>query len=443
MSNRPRIAGTGRAIAALAMSAAIVLSACNSGPGGGPAIETAPAERGEINLVIEELGVIESTSVASIIAPTRGRLIRILEDGSMVKKGDVLASLDTTQLYDSLEEDLDNLKAVKKDLESAIEQMTIDLRSNALDMSSSLAQLDLARVQLADVNGNLGELEYLRAANIVNQDQVRTAAYDVRRSEISTFSRDMELRSQVTGTQSAEMENEVTMDRLGLRGRERLERIEQTQERIRNAEIRSPSDGIFIRTKRWNWSVRRRAEKMAGEDVNEGEQLGTIPDMALLIVRSQVPESEMLLVKPGTVVELVFEALGNLQSEGTILRISPVAIERETSAGGQITAGGQTMSGEKVFEVEIQIARADPRMKPGLTARARVVLDHRTNVVTVPLEAVTTDQGKHYVIVQDGRQWRRVEVGVGRSNDARAEITSGISEGDSVLVSGAPATVTM
>lgn len=386
-----------------------------------------------IEAVIDEVGVIESRNVFQITAPFRGRIVRIQDDGTAVKKGDVVAVLEVTELRDRLTSQIEELKTVKKELEAAVEELSIGLRSNALDLSASVTQLDLARVELAEVNQNLSELERLRSANIVDTDSVLSAESELLRTQTTTLRRDMDLRSLVTGSQTTEQGQEVAIQRLELRGQDRLNRIEETASQIKSAEIIAPADGIFIREKRWNWQMRRRVERQVGEEPSEGELLGIIPDLNSLIVRTQVPESEMMRVAPGTEVRLLFDSLGGLTSPGVVTRMAPVAIERETSAGGQVTASGEMLSGEKVFEIEVEIKNPDTRMKPGLTARAQVVLNRTEDVLAVPLEAVTTEGGRHYVRVQNGRDWVDKEVEVGSASDRFVEIRSGLSNGDVVF----------
>lgn len=391
-------------------------------------------QRGTVEVAIEEIGLVESSRVASILAPFRGRIIQILDDGTPVEEGEVVATLDTTRIVEELEEQLESLKSVKKDLESQIESMTMDQRSNMLDKSSAMAELDLARVQLADVNQELGELEYLRNRNIVEGDAVREAESSLRRTEISTSREDTALRSLVVGSKSAEAQNEVSIQRLKLRGEKNRERIIDRQDELDRAQIKAPVSGMFSRHKDWNWQLRRRVERQVGEEVRGDEILGQIPDLESLFVRTQVPESEMLYISAGAEVTIKFEALGNLETTGVVRTIAPIAIERETSAGGQVTASGQTLTGEKVFEVEVEISDPDTRLRPGLTALAKILIQSHENVLKVPLEAIVTENGKHFVYTLEGEKTVKKEVKIGIANDTVVEITEGLSEGETVLL---------
>ncbi|HMZ51236.1 MAG TPA: efflux RND transporter periplasmic adaptor subunit [Candidatus Sumerlaeota bacterium] len=400
------------------------------------------AQKGTLEVAIEELGVVEATRTANIMCPFKGRIVTILESGTHVKKGDVVVRLDVRSIADSLEEEIQNLGQIKKDLEASIQSLEIDLRSNALDVNSATAQLDLARVQLASVNRNLGDLEYLRSENLVEQDKVREAESDLNSTQINTFSQDMTLRGQVTGSQNSEQAGRIDIQRNQLRGEESLSRIRERQEKIESAELKAPVEGLFVRSKRFNFQQRKVVERQAGEEVNMSDQLGSIPDLSGLTIRSQIPESEVQRVSKGSDVKVVLEALGNLEVSGKVSFIGPIAIEREASPGGQLMAAGQALTGEKVFEITVELANADPRLKPGLTARARIVLSRKENVLTVPLEAITTQDNKHFVYIQNNKKYERREVKVGGANSKVVEIVDGVKDGETVFL-GTPAASAM
>lgn len=413
-----------------------VLAACSPAGSGTQGRSAATAEHTTLEVTVEELGIVEATRVLNVESPFSGRVVTILESGTTVKKGDVVAVLDTRDIEERLEDQIESLKSTKKELEGVMEQLQISLRNNLLDVSSANAQLDLARVELENVNLNLADLEYLHSQQLVAEDSLRDASSQMRRSQIQTFTQDLNLRSQVTGSLSSEKSQEVRVERIGLRGQEALSRINESSSRLESAQIRAPVDGIFLRHSRWNWQMRRNVERQVGESVGDGELLGRIPDLETLVVQTQVPESEMLRLEEGLDVEVTFQALGGLTVPGKVTFIAAMAMEREAAPGGQVTASGEELSGEKVFEIAVTLLELDPRIRPGLTARARIVLERQEDLLTIPIQAVSTRDGKHYVqALAAGRPEQR-EIRVGRSTRDRVEVLEGLSLGDRVLIDG-------
>ena len=90
----------------------------------------------------------------------------------------------------------------------------------------------------------------------------------------------------------------------------------------------------------------------------------------------------------------------------------------------------------RTFEVEINIANPELELKAGMFARVNIVLEKRSNVLLLPVEAVS-DEGKEKVIFlakDDVAEERTVTVGL--TNGMNVEITSGVKEGEMVIVKG-------
>jgi len=87
----------------------------------------------------------------------------------------------------------------------------------------------------------------------------------------------------------------------------------------------------------------------------------------------------------------------------------------------------------KVYATEIVITDRLPDLKPGVSARAEVVITNLPNAVTVPIQAVTTRQGKQVVFFAKVPQ-TPVPVTVGMYNTKLIEIVSGVKDGDQILL---------
>jgi multidrug efflux pump subunit AcrA (membrane-fusion protein) len=106
------------------------------------------------------------------------------------------------------------------------------------------------------------------------------------------------------------------------------------------------------------------------------------------------------------------------------------AIAKQMQSGGGFmgrgNAGGQLPSGT---------TSANAKLRDGLTVTVTIMVAQSTNVLVVPNAAVTTQNGKHYVTVvnADGTT-KQTEVQTGLSDWQNTEITSGLSEGEQVVV---------
>src|ERR1039458_2728991 len=87
----------------------------------------------------------------------------------------------------------------------------------------------------------------------------------------------------------------------------------------------------------------------------------------------------------------------------------------------------------KIYATEIIITDKLPDIKPGLSARAEVLITNLVDVVSVPIQAVSTRKGKHAVFLANAPQ-EPVPVTVGQYNTKFIQICSGVRDGDQVLL---------
>ena len=95
---------------------------------------------------------------------------------------------------------------------------------------------------------------------------------------------------------------------------------------------------------------------------------------------------------------------------------------------------GTTSNGVTNYPIVIQFDTDSPDILPNMSATANIILDSKTNVLVVPSSAVTTQGTQSTVrkLVNGMPEIAPVEVGI--SSDTQVEITSGLSEGDEVVL---------
>jgi len=156
-----------------------------------------------------------------------------------------------------------------------------------------------------------------------------------------------------------------------------------------------------------------------GEAVEPSKTLLHIADLSQVIVQAEAYEEDVGKV-----------ALGQEA------RVHVFAYPAE-SFTGRVTFLGQQLDPEKrTLAVWITVANPDARLKPGMFAKAALVLKRNTGVLTVPLQAVLESGGEHFVFVESGDTFNRVDVRLGAADDRFVEITEGLVPGDRVVTQG-------
>ncbi len=135
---------------------------------------------------------------------------------------------------------------------------------------------------------------------------------------------------------------------------------------------------------------------------------------------ANVPESEISTVQMGEDVQILFDSFKGETFHGRVLDIGH-AVDPTT----------------RTFNVRVELADQKHILRPGMFARASFGVDvvHR---FVVPQSAIVSVQGKSFVFVtRDGRTFERKEVMLGQQSNNDFIVTSGLSDGDQVVIEGA------
>ena len=85
------------------------------------------------------------------------------------------------------------------------------------------------------------------------------------------------------------------------------------------------------------------------------------------------------------------------------------------------------------FDVTIQIANVDPRLRPGLTAQVVILGDEKKNVLSIPRQALFLKEGKRIVYLKNGNGFEAREVKIQSEGESRAAI-EGLNAGAEVAL---------
>lgn len=143
-----------------------------------------------------------------------------------------------------------------------------------------------------------------------------------------------------------------------------------------------------------------------------------VVDPSSLYLSADLDETDLQRVSVGQKVILSLDAYPDLKISSNILSIafSP----KETTTG-------------TTYEVKIGISpQSDKSLRLGLNGTAGVILSEKDHTLTLPASAVSNNNGKSFVYVKSGNQYREQSIETGIENGGVVEILNGISEGDHV-----------
>lgn len=166
-----------------------------------------------------------------------------------------------------------------------------------------------------------------------------------------------------------------------------------------------------------------KVDAITGEFANISAPLISIISDNSFEIEANVPEADIAKIKMNDIAKVTLDAYGSdIIFEGRVTSINPA----ETIIDNVPT-----------YKVTFHFAKADPRVKSGMTANIDIATDSRTNVVHIPARALITRDSQKYVAVMnaDGTTTETsVTIGL-RGSDGSIEILSGITEGTNILIS--------
>lgn len=161
-----------------------------------------------------------------------------------------------------------------------------------------------------------------------------------------------------------------------------------------------------------------------GDYVSVGQPLMTVTQTRSLYLRANVPERYYAL-------------MGTLRSAKFKAAYADRVYDLAQMDGRLVAAGKQTGDGSPYIPVTFEFANR-AGVAPGAFVETYLLTAPRQGVVSVPVSALTDEQGLNFVYVQtDPTCYERREVTVGQTDGERVEIKSGLKAGEKVVTEGA------
>ncbi|MFT3997447.1 MAG: efflux RND transporter periplasmic adaptor subunit [Asticcacaulis sp.] len=340
-----------------------------------PPVISAAVEIGNVERTVLATGSLEPYTLVSVGAQTSGRVEKLaVELGQAVKKGDLIAEIDSQTQNNSLQS----------------------------------AQADLANIQAqkAQAEASLTEakLNYERQKTLYQADAGARADFEAAES---TY-RSAEANIRALNAQIAKGQVSVNTARINL-GYTR---------------ITAPMDGtvLAIVTKE-------------GQTINANQTTPTIIKMGQLsrmTIKAEISEADVVNLKPG--MEVYFTTLGQPKKRYTATLRTIAPAPETIKENDSVTTADATSA--IYYNGEFDVDNEDGALRTFMTAQVNIVLESAKSVLTIPSTALgqPAPDGSYVVKVVDKDQKiseRKVSIGV--NDGTKAEVTSGLKRGERVV----------
>src|SRR5436309_3102383 len=317
----------------------LIVGAIGAGAGayyirrGGPEIQvnTAPITRGDIIDSVGATGTLQAVTTVQVGSQVSGNIQWLGADfNSIVKKGQVIARLDSS-LFDA-----------------QLQQARANLNQTRANLTKAQSDLERAKVQLTDAQQKYTRAKELAARSLLPQSDLDAAKIAVDSTQASLESQ----LATVAQAQAAVSQSQAS--------------VNQNQVNVDHTTITAPIDGI----------VTQRSVDV-GQTVAASMQAPTLfviaADLTKMQVNANIDESDVGRIRPNQIVTFRVDAYPGEQFQGTVsqIRLQPVVVQNVTTYG-----------------TIINVPNDDLKLKPGMTANLRVQIAKRDNALRVPNAAI-------------------------------------------------------
>jgi HlyD family secretion protein len=391
------------------------------------------AKRTVIDCELENVSVGVGRGGPRAFAAGASTLLSVVPEGTTVKKGDVLAVLDSSDYEellrlqritversksDKLQADL-NLEIAKLQLQEFTEG-TLHETIEDFEGKIFLSRSDLERAnERLTWTRHMKEKGYAPASQVATDEFRQAQMAQALAQQDSAYALFKKFTAPTTArVLGAAVEQAKTLLHYEeLRFHRHLERLAMLEKQVENCTIRAPHDGFLIYANNGD----RALVIEPGTPVRQKQHLFYLPDLNDMEVVAMLHQAIIDQVGPGMRARVQVEGVPDLEIEGHVASIAPMPTFN-------------WRSDVQYFEGIVKIENKPQGLRPGMTAEVEIALPRRNNVLAVPSEAVRSEDGHDVCLVVHDDTLERREVKLGQVTRDLAEVTKGLEEGEQVVL---------
>jgi HlyD family secretion protein len=366
-------------------------------------VASAEVNYGEFVIKLIETGEISAINSVTASAPrVRGRLqiIKLIKDGSYVKKGDILVLFDKEDKQQEMLKSLSDLKIAQNEINKKLADIESQRRTNQIELDNTKLQHDEALLET-------------KKADLI-------AKIEAEKNKLRYEQADKKYKETLKKMESQQQSNEADMKVLHEKKFKAEADYKMATKALNDMSLRAPKDGLVVLKEIWKGTGMGKVQE--GDQVWPGYPILEIPDLSALEVKAYLNEVDVGKVKPGQEVTMHLDAFPDKMFNGKVERVSSIGTKKDWDAK------------IKTFETIIAMNEIDPRMRPGMTCMMDVIIEKIQDVVSVPLESVFEREDKTIVYVMGSRTPKRRDVELGKRNNTHIIVAKGLSQGDKIAL---------
>lgn len=345
--------------------------------------------RGELVRDTSADGRVVAALHPTLFTPSAGIVALAIKAGDAVKKGQVLARVESPELKSRLFQERSSLASLK----SALERQKIDARQDAIKNAHAI---DLLEVRLSAARRLAERAQLAWDEKILNKNDYEKALDDVKIAELELKNARETAKLAIETADFDIKSRQLALERQGSLS-------EELQRQVDGLAIAAPFDGAVA-----SLAVQDR------DSVAANAPIMTVVNLSQFEVEITLPENYAAEVTPGTAAQILYEGK---EYPGHVTAMSPEI--RDSQGHGTVAFEGAPPAG----------------LRQSQRVSVRMVFETKGNVLKVPRGPfLESGGGRQIFVVENGVATRR-EIAVGAVSVSEVEIVKGLSVGDRVILS--------
>lgn len=364
------------------------------------------AQRVDFPLIVSASGTLEASRSVAITPPQvrrqrRFKLMRMVEEGTVVSEGDFLMEFDTSEIARNLRDETASFQRVQEERQNKRSNADVDLKNQRLSIEQARSELQKLEVKMAS-----------------QVDLVSGIEIEQTRIQLEAAKKNLEFLEQKLKHKTESSQYDLQISRSNeshYRGR-----MDDLLDAMDSYTVRAPVAGVVIYKRDWNNEARE-----IGSNIFAMDAVMEIPDLSSIRARVLVDELDSGKIQVGQDVNVTVDSVqgktftGKVVSVGTILK--QASFDRP----------------QKVCDTYVQLSGPDMnRLRPGMNLKAQIQVGKYSKVVVIPLSSIQERDGRSFVQVWKPStktfEWREIHL---RTNDGlTAVVESGLDANEKIRV---------
>lgn len=405
-----------------------------------------PVVRGPFEHIVLENGEVESFSNVEVKCEVKANnsagtvILDLVPEGTLVKEGDWLVSLDSSKLETDLKAQriaVNASRALYIRAKAMLDQAVIAKdeyisgtylqEERQIESEILIAEEKLSRAveaakfaQRLAAQGFQSELQLKADMFAVDQAQ---AELDLAKGRLKTL-QDHTRKKMLVGFDSEIEAAQAAFESEEGSYTEEMSKLKELEDQIAKCTIRAPLDGQVVYAN--VYSSRGNAEFVVepGSSVRENQTIIRLPDPTKMQIKATINESRITSIEEGMKVDISINAFDQEQTlTGEVTKVNKYA-EPSSWFSSQV----------KTYATLIRVLDPPPELRTGMTAEVQIYVDQQDEALQVPVQSVYVRDSDVYCLVQNGSRFVTRQVEMGTTNDKMVTILSGLEEGEQVVL---------